>query len=147
MTFILDNELKHDQKYDQEMDIQERVIKFIMWSNWIIFAGVILAGLLINVSRPQLAGLLAGGLIATLNFQMLYRNLKRSILQSTAPSHNAVLGKYYIRFIISGIIIFWLISGQHVHPVGLLIGLSIVVASIFLATIREVRKLLNKEAI
>ncbi len=129
------------------MDIQERVINFIMWSNWVLFVAFMLTGLLINASRPQLAGVLAGGIIATLNFHMLYRNLKRSVFTPAKSSHNAVLGKYYVRFAISGALIFFLISGQHVHPVGLLIGLSIVVASIFLATIREVTKLLNKEAI
>ena len=130
------------------MSIEARVVKFIMWSNWIIFTVIIAGALAVNASKAQFAGLLAGGLIATVNFHLLYRNLRRSLLEPAEPSYTTtILGKYYLRFIVSGIIIFFLISGQHVHPVGLLIGLSIVVASIFLATIREVSKLLDKEAI
>ncbi len=130
------------------MSAQERVITFIFWSNWILFAVIMGIALLIAASGDQIAGIAAGGLIATVNFHMLYRGLRRSLHEPANPSRTTtILGKYYIRFIISGIIIFFLISGHHVHPVGLLIGLSIVVASIFLATMREVRKLLNKEAI
>lgn len=129
-------------------EMQRRIITFIAWSNWILFGALILAALLLTVSRGQIAGLAAGGLIATINFHLLYRGLRRSLLEATEPSRTTtILGKYYVRFIISGIIIFFLLSGQYVHPVGLLIGLSIVVASIFLATIREVSKLLDKEAI
>ena len=129
-------------------EMQNRVITFIAWSNWILFGGLILAALLLTVSKFQIAGLAAGGLIATVNFHLLYRGLRRSLLEAAEPSRTTtILGKYYIRFIISGIIIFFLLSGRYVHPVGLLIGLSIVVASIFLATIREVTKLLDKEAI
>jgi hypothetical protein len=128
--------------------MQERLITFIMRSNWIIFAVIIAIALAVNISRAQMAGLIAGGLIATINFHLLYRSLKRSVLNPEKPSKTSViLGKYYIRFVISGAIIFFLISGQYVHPVGLCIGLSIVVASIFIATIMEAKKLLNKEAI
>jgi hypothetical protein len=34
-----------------------------------------------------------------------------------------------------------------VHPVGLVIGLSVVVMSILLATMRELKKLIFKEAV
>lgn len=134
------------------MNVHERIIKFIMWSNWILFAALAITGIVMTVSMPQLpgllAGLLAGGLIATVNFHLLYRGLRRSLMEPEAPSHTTkILGKYYIRFIISGAIIYFLLSGGYVHPIGLLIGLSIVVASIFLATIREVTKILNKEAV
>ena len=130
------------------MQIQERLIKFIMRSNWVLFAAIMIAALLIKASSEQWAGLLAGGLIATVNFHLLYRGLRRSIIEPENPSNTTtILGKYYVRFLVSGAIIFFLISGQYVHPVGLCIGLSIVVASIFLATIMEAKKLLNKEAI
>jgi hypothetical protein len=40
-----------------------------------------------------------------------------------------------------------LISGHYVHPIGLFVGLSVVVASIILATMLELTKLIFKEAI
>jgi hypothetical protein len=57
-----------------------------------------------------------------------------------------ILGKYYIRFTISGLMIFVLISEHFVDPLGLFVGLSVVVASIMLATIRELTKYIFKEA-
>jgi hypothetical protein len=62
-------------------------------------------------------------------------------------SHNLVLAKYYLRFLVSGFVIFLLIAGRVVHPVGLVIGLSVVVMSILLATMRELKKLIFKEAV
>jgi hypothetical protein len=53
-----------------------------------------------------------------------------------------VLAKYYLRFTVSGFVIFLLIAGGVVNPLGLVIGLSVVVVSIILATIREVKKII-----
>jgi hypothetical protein len=57
------------------------------------------------------------------------------------------LVKYYIRFIISGVIIFFLIREQVVNPIGLFVGLSVVVGSICLATMVELKNLIFKEAV
>jgi hypothetical protein len=61
----------------------------------------------------------------------------------------SIMAKYYMRFILSGIIIFLLISQGLVHPIGLFLGLSVVVASILLATALEIGKLIfqHKEAV
>jgi hypothetical protein len=39
-----------------------------------------------------------------------------------------------------------LISDHYVNPLGLIIGLSVVVTSIFIATFNEIRKIIFKEA-
>lgn len=92
-------------------------------------------------------GILSGGLIVTINFHLLYRTLKKALAPPHLASHNVILAKYYARFMISGFIIFILISGHYVHPIGLFVGLSVVVASIILATMLELTKLIFKEAI
>lgn len=105
-----------------------------------------IAGFLI--ATPNFAkGIIFGGLIVTINFHMLSRTLKKAFRPPHLASHNVILGKYYLRFILSGFIIFVLISKHYVDPIGLFIGLSVVVASIMLATICEVKKLFFKEAI
>ena len=78
---------------------------------------------------------------------MVAKTLKKALTPPRLASPNAVLAKYYIRFIASGFIIFVLIAGHFVNPVGLVLGLSVVVASITLATLREVKKLIFKEAV
>ena len=128
------------------MEIQQRLLKFIIRTNWILFSIASIIGLV--VSPPDFAsGIVFGGLIVTLNFHLLYRTLKKAFRPSHLVSHNVVLAKYYIRFIVSGFIIFVLISSHYVDPLGLVIGLSIVIASIILATMSELTKLIFKEAI
>ena len=127
------------------MEIQQRILKFVIRTNWILFSVTSIIGLVL--SPPDFAGgIVFGGLIVTINFHLLYRTLKKAFRPSHLVSHNVVLAKYYVRFIISGIIIFVLISGHYVDPLGLFIGLSIVVASIMLATMSELTKLIFKEA-
>ena len=128
------------------MVIEQRLIKFITITNWILFSIVSIVSLLITT--PDFAkGIIFGGLIVTINFHMLSRTLKKAFRPPRLASYNVILAKYYVRFIASGFIIFILISKHYVDPIGLFIGLSIVVASIILATIYEIKKLFLKEAI
>ena len=128
------------------MDLQQRIIKFVKRSNWILFALSSLAGLVI--ARFDFAlGILCGGLIVTINFHLLSATLKKALTPPRIASPASVLSKYAIRFAISGFIIFLLVAGHIVHPIGLVIGLSIVVSSIMLATLCEVTKLIFKEAV
>ena len=97
---------------------------------------------------PHVAlGILFGGLLVTINFHLLAKTLKKALTPPHLASHNLVLAKYYLRFLVNGFIIFLLIASHIVHPVGLVIGLSIVVFSIILASILEVKKLICKEAV
>ena len=86
-------------------------------------------------------------LLVTVNFHLLARTLRKALTPPHLSSHNVVIAKYFLRFIGSGFIIFVLIAGQFVHPVGLIIGLSVVVFSIILATLREFTILIFKEAV
>lgn len=128
------------------MPIQERLLKFIVWSNWILLA---MAGVIgyMTASQGFTLGIIAGGLIVTINFHLLYRTLKRSLKPPHLKSPKTVIVKYYIRFVISGLIIILLITQQVVNPLGLFIGLSVVVASILLATLCEINKHICKEAV
>jgi len=128
------------------MQIQQRIVKFVTCTNWIIFCVSTIFGLI--MSPPDFArGIIFGGLIVTVNFHLLSRTLKNALTPPHISSHNVILAKYYIRFIASGFIIFVLISKQLVNPLGLILGLSVVVASITLATMFELTKLLFKEAV
>lgn len=128
------------------MNIQQRLLIFVTRSNWIVLAVASLLG--IALTSPAFArGVIFGGLIVTLNFHLLARTLKKALHPAHLTSHNVILVKYYIRFIISGIIIFFLIYQHVVNPIGLFIGLSVVVISITLATLVELKKLIFKEAV
>lgn len=128
------------------MEIQQRILKFVTRTNWILFSIASIVGLII--SPPHFAmGIIFGGLIVTVNFHLLHRTLKKALTPPHLASLWVVLSKYYIRFIVSALIIFVLISRHYVHPVGLFIGLSVVVVSIMLATMYEFKKLIFEEAL
>ena len=90
---------------------------------------------------------MCGGLIVTINFHLLHRTLQKALRPPHLASHHAVLAKYYLRFTVSAVILFILISRRLVDPLGLFVGLSVVVASIMLATVRELKRLIFKEAV
>lgn len=128
------------------MKIQQRILKFVVLTNWILFSVASIVGLIL--SPPHFAiGIIFGGLIVTINFHLLHRTLKKALTPPHLAPLGVVLSKYYIRFIVSALIIFVLISRHYVHPVGLFIGLSVVVISITIATMCEFKKLIFKEAI
>ena len=133
------------------MSIQQRLISFVVRSNWYIF---VVASLLAFINTPtQFAmGVMLGGLIVTINFHILKSTLKKSLNPvrvsiSSSSILNMVLVKYYIRFLISGIVIYLLITRNIVDPLGLIAGLSVVVASIMMATMLELTRLIFKEAV
>lgn len=126
--------------------IQQRLVRFVTRSNWILLIAVSLIGLM-AAPVDFAMGIVFGGLIVTVNFHSLSKTLKSALSPPYLASHKVVVTKYYIRFIISGVLIFVLISQHIVNPLGLFIGLSVVVASIIMATVSELTKLIFKEAV
>jgi len=135
-----------------ELDIHRRVIDFVTRSNWYLFFIATILGF-INTPFRFAFGILCGGLLVTLNFHLLRHTLYKALDPSKVIFNqgrsilNGVLMKYYIRFAISGIVIFTLINKSIVEPMGLVIGLSVVVASIMAATALELTRLIFKEAV
>jgi hypothetical protein len=127
------------------VEIQQRLVKFVTRANWILFFFTGITGLFFMPSDFAM-GIICGGLIVTINFHLLYRTLKKAFRPPHLASLQVILGKYYLRFIASGIVIFILISEHVVNPLGLFIGLSVVVMSIIIATVRELTRYIFKEA-
>jgi hypothetical protein len=128
------------------VEIQKRLLKFVTRANWtLLFAASVIGAMAAPADFAR--GIIFGGLIVTVNFHLLYRTLKRAFTPSQMVSHHVVLAKYYVRFAVSGVILFFLVSKHIVNPLGLFVGLSVVVVSIVLATIFELTKLIYKEAV
>ncbi|MFO7646285.1 MAG: ATP synthase subunit I [Desulfosarcina sp.] len=128
------------------MELQQRLITFVMRANWVLFALACIAGYLLT-APAFLKGLACGGFIVTMNFFLMARTVRKAFTPPHLASVTSVLAKYYVRFTISGALIFLLIGKKIVDPLGLIIGLSIVMISIMLAALREITKLIFKEAI
>ena len=128
------------------MEIQKRILTFVTRSNWILFLAASILGFIL-LPADFAKGVLFGGLLVTVNFHLLAGTLRKALTPPQLSSHNLIIAKYFLRFIGSGFIIFVLIAGNYVNPVGLVIGLSVVVLSIMLATLCEITKLIFKEAV
>ena len=129
----------------------EKIVNFITKTNWLLFFASSLIALWLAPKSVYL-GVIVGGLIVTINFQVLKRtvtnniNEKRVIEKGKSLVGN-LLVKYYLRFTLTAVIIFLLMANHSVHPIGLLAGLSVVVASTFLAAAIELTRILFKEAV
>ena len=128
------------------MRIERTLLRFITLSNWIIF-GIATASGFILAPGHFAWGILAGGLIVTVNFHLMYRSLRQTLKPPHVADTRVILGKHGIRFLLTVAVIFVLIAAHYVHPLGLIIGLSVVVVSIMVATACEIKKLIFKEAI
>ncbi len=127
------------------MTIQQRILEFVRRANWVLLVAATAAGLAL-AGREVALGIFCGGLIVTVNFHLLARTLRGALTPPHLASFPSVIAKYYLRFLASAAILFLLILSGQVHPLGLVLGVSTVVASIFLATLREIKKILCKEA-
>jgi len=77
----------------------------------------------------------------------MYRSLQKAFNRERLPSLKSIIARHYFRFMLSAILIFVLISKNMVDPGGLLIGLSVVVVSIKIAALYELKNIFLKEAI
>jgi hypothetical protein len=122
-------------------------------ANWLVLAGLILAGYL-WFGREFALGVLVGGLVVVINFHLLHQALRGTLERALAAGSEETKGRakaffaarQLLRFFALLAIIFLLVSNGWVNIFGLLVGLSTVVLTLILAAIGEVIKLKNKEA-
>jgi len=122
-------------------------------ANWLVLAGLILAGYL-WLGREFALGILVGGLVVVINFHLLHQALRGTLERALAAGPEETKGRakaffaarQLLRFFAMLAIIFLLVSNGWVNIFGLLVGLSTVVLTLILAAIGEVIKLKNKEA-
>ncbi|SDL70798.1 ATP synthase I chain [Geoalkalibacter ferrihydriticus] len=107
--------------------------------NWIILLGLVALSLLWR-SAMLTSGILAGGVLALAGFWWLHRGLQQILAQPSPQTARAFQVRYFLRMGALGIILYFLIARLGVHPVGLALGLSVVVINIFCtAIVRFVR--------
>ena len=97
--------------------------------NWLLLL-VMTAGGGLFISPYFAKGLFIGGLIANISFILLKKDITRALSGPLNAAKGRFLIKYYIRFTILALILFFLVKYKSIHLVGLLVGLSTVVISI-----------------
>jgi len=94
----------------------------------------------------------AGGLLVIAGFHVLHLVLKRGLRQGNAARDaKVVMFQYYLRLGVIGVVIFALMRQHLVDPLGLLLGLSVVVINLLALVAAELRggtlsRIVSKEA-
>ncbi|MFB3925245.1 MAG: ATP synthase subunit I [Syntrophales bacterium] len=107
--------------------------------NWIALGILSLIGF-VFASTSFALGVLLGGLISIANFYWLYLSLKKAFRNISARAKSFIMVRYYIRFVVTAVVIYFLITHFSINIIGLLIGLSVVVINIVVTTVLEVSK-------
>jgi hypothetical protein len=92
-------------------------------------------------------GIVIGDLIALASFHMLQRTIHKGFAPERALKTKkvSIMVKSFLRLGATGALIYMVISRQWVHPVGLTVGLSIVVISIVILGLVSIRKVFSEE--
>lgn len=118
-----------------------------LWVGTLISYGALCLAAVIFAPWNQAVSVAVGGLIAIANFKLL----QRTILGVLKPDHAgspmaSILIKYYLRFIATCVVLFLLVKFEVVKPLGLLVGLSVIILSVIAAGVVQACKI-NKEAV
>ena len=126
----------------------EKLQSILRTLNWVVL--LILSSLGYFIMSPfWTAGVLSGGLIAIANFSVLQHTVRKAF--SAEGIHQgarfSIVGKYYLRLLALGVILYLLITRGWIDPVGLVVGLSTVMVGIIGLAIHMVLRTKTKEAI
>ena len=112
--------------------------------NWVLLA-LLASGSFVFFSRKFALGVLAGGILAVANYYLVKRSLRRALdPERQGKTRLLYLLKYGLRFVALGLIIALLLIKGWVSPLGMLLGLSIILLGIALVGFVEARKLFFK---
>lgn len=120
-----------------------------LWLGNLVTFVVLSLGAFILAPLHSAISVAVGGAIALVNFRLLERSISRSLMPQLVekkPVLGKALLKYYIRFAATALAIILLVRQGLVEPLGLLVGLSVVVVTIFIWGALHARKL-YKEAV
>jgi len=107
--------------------------------NWVMLGVFVLVSAFLFSSKFTL-GILLGGLISIVNYHWLYRDVKMVFQHLNDRAKSRIMFKYYIRFGVTAIVLFFIVSSQIVDVIGLLIGLSTVIINIALTAVMALSK-------
>jgi putative Mn2+ efflux pump MntP len=126
----------------------QRFHNILRMLNWLVLLSFSSASYF-SMSPHWTAGVILGGLIAIANFNVLQHTVRRAF--SPEENHQgakfSIVGKYYLRLLALGVILYVLITRGWIDPVGLAVGLSTVVLSIVGLGIGLALRTRTKEAV
>lgn len=107
--------------------------------NWITLGVFVLISMILLSYRFSL-GVLLGGCISIVNFHWLSHDLRKVFKTINDRAKTRVMAKYYIRFGITAVVLYFIVSSNIVDVIGLLVGLSTVLINIVMTAVMTLSK-------
>ena len=124
----------------------EHVYRNLKYLNWVIL--LLLASVsYFLMSNNFTTGVIIGGLMVIVNFHAFQHTIRQGFFPDDTRKTGkvSVIAKYYLRLAAMGILIYLSLSQKWIDPVGLTVGLSIVVIGIVSLGILMIRTTFSKE--
>lgn len=112
----------------------DNIFTVLTTASWLLLA-LLAGGALIFGSLRFAAGVLAGGLLAIVNFYWLVSILKRVLFLPTGKAGRFAQLRYVLRLALLALVIWTLIVKVGIDAIGLLVGLSVIVINIIALSI------------
>jgi hypothetical protein len=117
------------QKDDQLLAVMAR-------RNWLILIVLVLLSLFWQ-SPPVTYGVLAGGLLVIFNYRWLGRSLAQLLGDPQLHQAKGFKRNYLFRLLVVASALYLLLVRAEVHPLALVVGLSVVVLNLMIATLKR----------
>ncbi len=120
------------------LDVGKFIILFIILSAIVLF-------LFINDPLPLFLGILFGSSVTFLMFVELAITIKKAVTMESSKANAYTMSKYYLRFLIYGIVIYVSIKAPYINVIGTVIGLLSVKVILYITNIIVTKNSNRKE--
>jgi hypothetical protein len=123
----------------------EKLLRRIEWINALLMVLFMVGAWLLYSSKMAL-GVLQGGTISILSFEVLKWQLQRAFNRpESTPTKGGLFASYYLRYLGTLFLVFTVMYYGWANPIAFLVGLSTVMWSIFVVGGQELVVLLRKK--
>lgn len=123
----------------------ERLLHRIEWGNLVVLV-ILMLGAWVLYAAGMAFGVLQGGAISILSFQVLKWQLKRAFQRpGKLPQKGSLFASYYLRYLATLFIVFVVMYYGWADPIAFVVGLSTVMLSILVVGGYEVFVLLRNK--
>lgn len=117
---------------EQFVDTVRSILKAVIIT-FIIVAVLML--LIVDDPKPYILGLVLGTLIGVLNFVQLAKTLDRAVTMSPGKAQTYATKHYFIRYALTGLVIYISIIASYIHVIGTIVGLVLIKLVIYITNL------------
>ena len=117
-------------------DRDDQLLAEMARRNWYILATLVLLSLFWQSSSVTY-GVLGGGMLVIMNYRSLSRSLMKLIGDPQRHSAKGFKRSYIFRLVVIASVIYILLVRGEVHPLALVVGLSVVALNLLITTVKR----------